>query len=530
MTRNFQTIKNKYTKQAWIAAAALGVFCGVIIACALLLAFKLSAIELAWYFYVLIGLGAAALCVYPLYLLLRPDDNKLAKKLDSEFGLKQKVQTMVEFSGESGAMATLQREQTDEALTAAVAKRPSVRWLLKFLFVPVIAVAIALAGALVPAKKTTVYVPPFTLSAAQEAALTNLINDVNSSKLGEGLKLTSVSALENLLEKLKNTSTQTEMKRRVTATVKSIDSAIANSNSYLFLYKAFKDGAYTKSFAISMLNGVVYYKLTSATEIKTMEIVERKSEACNGEISQRLKGWVEAVRDTFYNYEETENPEETKKTMMTLAEMEGRAKEYGQAFADGLEAAAFPDGKDGLCAAISAFAQNIALPAQPGFGAVSYLNTIEDTCKGFVSPACEDALAVQSYNCIMDEFIRNELARIFGMSLSEFGSNANVAPDPVNDGDGDEDGTHGGADGKGENKYGSDDVVLNPDTGEIVKYNELMELYQAKIQERLREFEALASKEDATPEEKAEAKYVQGELTKYISMYIDRLYNDTSSS
>lgn len=532
MTQNFEAIKKKYARQAWIAAAVLGVLCGVTVACALLLAFKLSAIELAWYFYLLIGLGVAALCVYPWFLLLRPDDKKLAKKLDSEFGLKQKVQTMVEFSGETGAMAVLQREQTDGALTEAAAKRPSVRGLLKFLFIPVVALAIALAGALVPAKKTTVYIPPFKLSAVQEAALSNLINDVNSSELGEGLKVVTAGALSDLLTKLKTVDTQSEMRRRVTATVKIVDAAIAGSDSFVPVYNALSGNNFTKPFAVAMLNGTVSYKYTSADEVKTLEIVGRKSEACSEAIVEKLSGWVTGVRDTFFNKVAQEPSDgstetQTQKVMMTLEEMKTRADGYGAAFTECLGQVEFAVEGDALCTAIAAFAQDIAVPLKDGVGAISYLDSIEKVCKDFVTPACEDALSVQSYNCLMDELIRNELARIFGMSVAEFGSNAAVAPYPVEEEDGDgEGGTPSGGGGDGENKYGSDDIVLDPDTGAFVSYGELLEEYDAKIQERIREFEALASKEDATPEEKAAAKYVQAELTRYVSQYIDRLYND----
>lgn len=528
MTRNFKAIKKKYTKQAVITAAVLGAFCGVAVACALLLAFKLSAIEILWVYYLLAGLGAAVVSVYPFYLLLRVDDTKLAKKLDCEYSLGQKVQTMVEFSSEDGAMAILQREQTDEALAAAAAARPSVRSLFKFIFIPIIAVGIAVAGILAPAKKTTAYVPPFTMSAAQEAALKNLIADVGESELGEGLKAACSGALGTLFEELKETDTQSDMKRRVVSTVKGIDAFIAGENSFVPLYNGLKDDGYTKTFATAMLNGVVYYKYTSASEIKSMDIVARKSEACNEEITGLLTDWVGNVTGTFYH----PMTEETPKELMSVTEIRERLSGYSQAFAAGLEAAGITDAADPLYAALAAFAEDINIPIPSGYGADSYLKLAENVCNGFITPSCEDALFAQSYNCIMDEYIRNELARIFGLSASDFGSNLSVAPDPVEEdgGEGDDERTPSGSTGPGDLLYGSDDVVLDPDTGELVKYSELLAAYSAKIQERLREYEALASKEDATPEEKAAAKYVQGELTKYISQYIDRLYNDSSSS
>ena len=153
MAENFKVVKNKYKLMAIICAVALGVFCGVIVACSLLLAFKLSEIELLWVYYLLIGIGAAACCAVPFYFLLRPSDKKLAQKLDKQYSLNQKVQTMVEFAHEEGAIITLQREQTNDALAVAAKSRPNLTGVLKFVFIPVIAVAIACVSILIPAKK-----------------------------------------------------------------------------------------------------------------------------------------------------------------------------------------------------------------------------------------------------------------------------------------------------------------------------------------------------------------------------------------
>lgn len=525
MTQNFERIKKKYKIQALIAAAALSAFCGVAVACALLLAFKLSAIEILWVYYLLIGLGTAALSYYPFYLLLRPGDKKLAKKLDGSFGLNQKVQTMVEYSGESGAMAVLQREQADEALAPVVAKRPSARSLLKYAFIPVLAAGIALAGALVPARKTTVYVPPFSLTASQEAALNNLINDVEGSDLTETVRSYSAESLRTLLSNLKETDTQSEMKRLVIATVRGIDTVIANSNSYVFIYNQFKLDEYTMPFANAAAGGVTYYKVNPVSEISTMDAVARKYSTCVDEIEWAMADWVEDFVKTFNKETETENaPEE----LMTVPEMKTLAGNYSQAFASGLEKVAFHDAEDALCAAIAEFAVNIDVKVISGMGAENFKSEIESVCNKFAAYGCADALCVQSYACIMDEYIRNELARIFGLSVSDFGSNASVAPD-IDDtqNGGDDDPSNSGGDGKGDLIYGGNDTVLDPDSGELVKYSDLLTDYENKIQERIREYRAIVSDEDATAEEKEEAKFVLNELNSYIDRYIGLLYYDS---
>ena len=64
----------------------------------------------------------------------------------------------------------------------------------------------------------------------------------------------------------------------------------------------------------------------------------------------------------------------------------------------------------------------------------------------------------------------------------------------------------GGGFGDGDINYGSDDLILDPDTLEKVPYGELINRYNAAIQERINAGD--------TPEE----------LAKYIRKYFDALY------
>lgn len=519
MTENFKVVKNKYKKLAVISAVALGVFCGVIVACTLLLAFKLSAIELLWVYYLLIGAGVAVACFFPFYLLLKPNDKRLAVKLDKEFNLNQKVQTMVEYSGREGTLVNLQREQTDLALEAAAKSRPDFKGLLKFLFIPVIAVAIACAGIIVPAKKTTVIVPQFKLTQIQRTALNNLIADVNASNFSSGLKVATTTALSDMLADLEQTTIFSEMKRKVVSTVKGIDAIIASTNSYLPVYGEFAGNEYTKPFASAVVHGVAYYKSTSSSVIKSLNGVTQQSEKSNEAITELLVEWKDGVKEIFR--QPSQNGAEA--PLLTVPEMVQKVTEYSDAFSNGLEKVEFNGENDGLINAIKAFAADI-VTVNPAWGAEDYVGEVERKCAAFISPAVEDALFTQTYSCLMDEFIRNRTIEILGLKYSDVGANTNVVPEVVDeDGDGNGDENHGGGFGSGDINYGSDEMVLDPDTGELVQYGTLLARYRAKIKERIAEFEELANKENATAEEKAEAKYVQGELSRYVTQYLERL-------
>lgn len=518
MTENFNVVKNKYRKLAIISSVALGVLCGVIVACALLLAFKLSAIALAWYYYLVIGIGVSALSCVPFYFLMRPSDKKLAIKLDGEYALNQKVQTMVEFACAEGALVSLQREQTDEVLSVAAKKMPDLKGLLKYAFVPVMAIAVGVCAVVVPAKKVTVYQPAFTLSATQRTALNNLVSDVNDSELTPALKTVTTSALTDMLGKLEKATLQSEMKQIVITSIRSIDFIISGANSYLPVYEALKGEELSKPFAVCVAECVTYYKNTMSSVIKTLDGVNTQIDVSDGITSSMLDEWQATFKKSF-----SATTEEGVTTgLMTSVQMAQKAGEYSSAFKSGLLACTFTGEGDALISAISAFADDV-VTVSSDWGAEGYLTQLELKAEAFITPAVEDALSVQTYSCLMDEFVRNRTAEIMGVKLSEIGDNTSVAPD-ISDSEGEGDGgTQGGGYGSGGIIYAGDDMVLDPDSGELVSYGTLMARYRAKIRERISEYEAVIGDESSTAEEIAEAKYVLGELSKYVTQYFDKL-------
>lgn len=516
MTDNFKVVKNKYKTMAIISAIALGVLCGVIAACALLLAFKLSAIELLWVYYVLIGVGVAICCGVPFYFLLRPNDKKLAQKLDRQYSLNQKVQTMVEYADAHGAMAILQREQTNQALSVAAKAHPDFKGLLKFIFIPVMAVAIACVSILVPAKKTTVVLPGFTLTDSHRKAVNKLISEVNSSELSDGLKFATTTAMTEMLVDLEDITLLSKMKSTVISTVTVIDGIIAGANSYYPLYNALKEDVLTKPFAAAQAQAVANYKYTSTTSITTLDGVNEQRTLYGDSISDFLTEWKDGVVYTFYHIDEEAN----NKQLFTKEEMVDRISAYSAAFKEGLEKVVFAGEDDALLTATAYFADDI-LTINPAItSAQNYLDEFEIKCKTFIDSA-DSALYPQLYNCLMDEFMRNRLADIFGLKASDIGINSKVVPTNIESG-----GSGGGGGNTGEwgtSKPGSDDTVLDPDTGDLVEYGTLLENYRNKISERIAHFEAIIDDPDATEEQKAEAKYVLGELSIYVTQYLDKL-------
>ncbi|MDE7256921.1 MAG: hypothetical protein K2N50_03060, partial [Clostridia bacterium] len=164
MSENFRKIKKKYMTVAIVAGAILGACLGVALTCTLAVIFKTCAVNFHWALYIPVALVLSAGAGWLFFLLLKPDDKRIAKKLDSEFALNQKVQTMVEYAGVEGDLPELQRQQTDEVLGGVAKKRVNLKWLLKFAVVPVVAAAMLFAGIFVPAKKSEYFEPPFDIN------------------------------------------------------------------------------------------------------------------------------------------------------------------------------------------------------------------------------------------------------------------------------------------------------------------------------------------------------------------------------
>ena len=116
MNEIFKKLKRKKFLTAACIAAGTGVAAGLIAAGSVLLALKLSEININAGWYVLIGLGVAAIAGGVAFWVLLPTDKKVAKEIDREHALNEKVQTMVAFAGDDGDMVELQRQDAEEKL------------------------------------------------------------------------------------------------------------------------------------------------------------------------------------------------------------------------------------------------------------------------------------------------------------------------------------------------------------------------------------------------------------------------------
>lgn len=498
MSENFRKIKKKYLTVAVVASCILGVCLGVALACALAVVFKTCDVKVHWAVYIPVALVISAGTGFLFFLILRPDDRRIAKKLDRDYSLNQKVQTMVEFANAEGDIHELQREQTDEALGAVAKKRVDLKGLLKFAVVPVVAAAMLFAGIFVPAKKTTGQPEPvYSITDLHKAAIENLIAEVDDSSLKTELKTFIELELSGLLGVLSEAEYERDMKAAVIETVHNVDSLVAASNSYLKIDGVLKSDETLNPFSRAVVNAVVNYKSRGNTSLTSMDVVGRYAGNAEERISAVLDAWKSKYLSEY-------TPKAEGAQTGTPLDMAAAAEKL-RTFADALAAKldnedlknAFAPKEEEEISPLSAAGgdalYNLYVQAAGDFSDLadesasgiysdnaSYYNAIEKKFTSFTAKLYgnEDggtsALAEQSYGCMMDDYIRNRLSVIFGISRSEFGPNEHVAPSPDEDdggGNSDREETSGGY-GPGNHKYGSNDKFLDPDSGESKKYGE----------------------------------------------------------
>ncbi|MDE5789215.1 MAG: hypothetical protein K2H78_02235, partial [Clostridia bacterium] len=100
-----------------------------------------------------------------------------------------------------------------------------------------------------------------------------------------------------------------------------------------------------------------------------------------------------------------------------------------------------------------------------------------------------DAALLQSYNCIMDVYVREKLAAIFGVSLKEVGGLYDdlipAGSSGEGNGEGGGEGSQGGY-GDGSENYGSKDFIYDTDSGEQVEYGKVYNDYYSKVDDRIK--------------------------------------------
>ena len=243
MQKDFEKFKKRVWLHILITCAVIAAMAGFIAVVAVLLPCRLYGIKIFWLFYVLIALGGMTLGGGISFFILRTDDKKIARRLDSELKLDERVVTAYEFGACEGEMYSVQREDAANALSRLPAKSLAfknlivtiicgVLALVMIVAVPVVSVAVPPVFAATEPEEPTE--PPRIVTDWEWDALDDLIEYVKNSKKADAASksamLTQLNGLKNVL--LDGVS-QSSLKNFVESTVTSIRNSIREINEEL---------------------------------------------------------------------------------------------------------------------------------------------------------------------------------------------------------------------------------------------------------------------------------------------------------
>ena len=156
-----------------------GASVGLVLSGAWLILWKLAVIDFAPIISLYIGLGSFVLTGGLALLLSDKSNKKLAEELDSQFGLKARAQTMIQYAGQEGDLVEMQRQDAERSLSKIPVKKYKFKGLWIYLLVLVLSAAVLVTG--------------FVISDVRSAAFCHLFKGVLSVGVGKKLVLNKMS-------------------------------------------------------------------------------------------------------------------------------------------------------------------------------------------------------------------------------------------------------------------------------------------------------------------------------------------------
>lgn len=454
MSKSFNKFKRRVRAQSITVSALLGVGVSAVGLAAVILVGKLGGNVVNPIFYLFAAVLASALSLV-LYFIFMPSDKRLAKRLDSLYGLDERVSTMVELRDDDGVFARLQREDADLRLGEKPIKSLKARQLVAGLLVFCISVGCIVGALIVPVKADggesviDEFDKQWLITAIGE-----LITTVENAYINDNLRGMALTELNSLLEFVESSDYLSEMKTKAISTVLGINLALVEANSAESLAFVF-------------------------------------SESSNDSVKELAKSLGELAGSG------------SKNALIALGE---------SIAASGVDDRDFTaDELDSYLAASGVHSGDKLYLLFKGLTAsIRGGSDIEDEFST-AATALSAEVIVQNVNRSTMRIVINKLCNLFGITEDDLTS---VAPDtdididnpgtelPPSDGDGEEPdkNINSGGLGTGEVIYGSNDLVFDPDTNTHRPLGELLGDYFAKANEQITDGKASDELSDAAEE------------------------------
>lgn len=471
MCEGFKKQKRKYLIKSLLKSIAVGTSAGLSVVGVVLLTLKLCEQNINAGFYVLIGLCCAVAAGGLTFALSRPVDLKIARKLDEEYGLDEKVQTMVTYKDREDFIYRLQREDVSQKLAVLPKRKISFGQIWQYVLIFILAIAIFIP-ALAVHKNTAPAsgIDLVELSVTERGLVGQLIGDINESELSDEVKALTVSLLRNLLANLEGEHTDKSRNAAVVASITFIDAAVTSENVYKKICAELIKEEPLKVVSDTVVDGITMFKADGT--ILSYQRVKDEAELIPGYV-------FNLFNKTFIT------SEASLREKLKISKADGFAEkltEYDAALENVLTNSEAYAGR--ILSALESFKSALSEVLEKSGQSFADATLQNDLNSGFTYfvQNLSAAVSVESYNCLMNEYVRTRLAKIFNVSLYDLpslrygveGGSAGIgAPDDTTG----EKKDPGGGMGSGGMLYGSDDEIYDHELGKRVKYGEVINKY-----------------------------------------------------
>ncbi len=506
MEKNFLRLKTKYVLMTVLKSVIFGLSCGLLAVGAVLLPLKLKSINIHFGFYILIGVGAALLfggALFGILFKLRLSDVSIAKKLDKDYKLNERVQTVVEYGEDQSDIVSLLREDTENRLgnlprrKLGFGKVLSAIWF--YVVIGALSLALFITSICIPTRVEPPPVEPppiiepdadpkFEYTLELQSQVYDLMRDIMNSNLQEDLKNGFIEVIEDLDQKvLPNIERKSQLDTAIKTAIYAIDGLTNNANSFRKISDLIKE--FDENLSKAIVEGVILYK-TFSYKLIDLDMVKGLYGRVNANIDDTLERYFTA---SFEAHKFTD--EIIDGSSQTLVHGEAVLEFKNKLSAALTDLADEVDAEDELYVALGNLQRNVNSVynrfLQGGYLASGLNEGNENSLKlaydSDLKNSAVDGLLTQGYNCIMDVYVRQKLAEIFGVSITDMGGLYDDLIPEINDPNGgnNEDDPNRPGWGDGDDKYGSNDLIYDTESGEQVEYGKVYNDYYSKVDDRI---------------------------------------------
>ena len=453
---------------------AAGLFFGLTAAGVLLLLASFEVIALGTLPIAAIAAGAAILTGAAVFLLLHSSDRALAGRLDREFGLNERTQTMLAFRDEAGTIHELQRADAEEKLAALPTSALRFKHLWACVLAVLIGAATLTAGLILkpaPTPPEPVVDVPFEISAIQIAGLEELISYVDGSEMDSPYRENVVLSLRALLADLKTAKTERERDLALSISLNTIYSETDLSSSTVEMINGMWPVATEETKAlVKALNS---YTWTPGIEWDDFEEAMLLYRACFAHSDEGLDSPDEGKMRL-----ETANLLASAGTNLLRAVNASGVSHEDALYLVLLRLEAENGQGEGGILGLTALAEQ---SEKLGYAALKA--ELDETVET-MNRAIFGVLENMAENVSIGEYAMTRLGELFGCKIPAFkrpmllGSGSQGGGDGGTGPDDNPDSTGGIGTGA---VFGSNDLVLDPATGKYVEYGKILDTYYALV-------------------------------------------------